>query len=141
MKNLKNVRLQNDCFVSSGCHFDASVNEIRLGSHCIIGEDVEILPPGEDVIFGNYVTVYPRCDIRAKAVGDHVEIGAESKLGEGVVVSASAVIQPGSVVLPGTKVPTKCMFGGNPARYIVELPDAINGTIRLRNEKLLSRLR
>ncbi len=111
----------DDVFVNQGCSIVA-LHRISIGDNCLIGEFTSIL----DTDFHELAS---GMGVRTGAVeiGRNVFIGRNCILLPGVSIGDNSVIGAGSVVT--RSVPANCVFAGNPARQIRELP-VVEGWIR-----------
>lgn len=94
--------------------------EIRIGSHCIIGSSLISDNPGHNLDFRKRDKKLVRVLIGKVEIADHVWTGYQSvivgnvKVGFGAVVGARAVVTK--------SVPPFCIVSGNPARIVYKLP-------------------
>lgn len=95
---------------SPGIIYDACF--VELGSDCVIGEQALLVP---HVIEGKRLAVHP---IR---IGSRVTIGARATLLAGVFIEDEAIVATGSVVTKGTRIGTREVWGGIPARLLKTL--------------------
>lgn len=76
-------------------------------------------PP--NVQIGHYVTIGSGCVLKSCWIDDIVSIGDKCTILEGSFIENHVILEPGSVVLPYQRIPSKQKWGGNPAVYIADL--------------------
>ncbi len=100
-------------------------HRIRVGPFSNIQDKVVInctqelesgLPP--DCTIGNHVTIGHGAVLTSCTIEDHVVIGMNAVLSSGVFVGRNSMVAAGSVVLPGTLIPSCQLWAGNPAVFI-----------------------
>ncbi|MCO5603961.1 hypothetical protein L7F22_058118 [Adiantum nelumboides] len=92
------------------------------------------LPADTDI--GKYVTVGAFSTLRSCVIEDEAIIGQRCVLMEGSLVETNAILQSGTVLAPGRRIPAGELWGGNPARFIRQLTyDEVHG-IKLLAEKM-----
>lgn len=97
-------------------------NKITIGERTNI-QDLCILhtPDQLPLIIGNEVTVGHRAIVHGCTVGNRVLIGMGAVLMNGVVVEDEAIIGAGALVTEGTRVPSRTLMLGVPAKPKREL--------------------
>ena len=63
--------------------------------------------------------------IQALSIGSNVHIGKNCIIGQRCIIRENCKIQDGSILAPDTVVPPNCVYGGQPATYLGELPESI----------------
>ena len=109
-------------FLGFGATFSA-LREIRIGSHVLIAERVQVFDNNSHSIdpeIRNTIDRLAPSDIAPVVIGDKAWIGAVSIILKGVTVGECAVVAAGSVVT--SNVPPYTVVGGNPARVLREIP-------------------
>ncbi len=93
--------------------------DIKLGNHCILNLNVTV---GHESIFGDFVTVAPMAAISGNVLlDDCVEIGTGATLRQGLTVNKGSMLGMGGVLTKN--IPESCVFAGNPAKKLKELPE------------------
>lgn len=95
-------------------------NEVRIGSHCIIGSSLIADNPGHNLDFRKRGKALHRVLIGKVTIGDHVWAGYSSVIVGNVSIGDCAVIGARAVVTKS--VPPFCVVSGNPARIVYKLP-------------------
>ena len=99
------------------------VVEIRIGAHCQIGPNVQLLTPVHPL------EPTPRaCSLEAAdpiTIGDNVWLGGGVIVCPGVTIGDNCVIGAGSVVTKD--IPADSLAVGNPARVLRQLDDSTFG--------------
>ncbi len=91
---------------------------IRVGEETNIqdGSILHVTHPNLPCIVGNRVTVGHGAIIHACTVEDECLIGMGAVILDGAVVERHSLVAAGSVVRPGTRVPSGHLVAGNPAQ-------------------------
>jgi FkbH-like protein len=115
-------------FICWGYVYDPDLTEI--GDYVVIGGRAAVVAHSMAIRQGGEV-VYVSAPVK---VGDRATIGGESRVALGCVIGADAIIEPGSVVAPFTRIPPGEVWGGNPARFRrrrddIDFPDHPDQTI------------
>lgn len=95
-------------------------NEVRIGSHCIIGSSLIADNPGHNLDFRKRGKGIHRVLIGKVTIGDHVWAAYGSIIIGNVTIGDCAVIGARAVVTKS--VPPFCVVAGNPARIVYKLP-------------------
>ena len=74
---------------------------------------------------GNHVTIEKGSVVCAISIGNNVHIGANCIIGHRSKIHDNCKILDGSILAPDTVVPPYCVFGGQPAIYLGELPESM----------------
>jgi len=85
---------------------------------------------------GHYVSVGAGSVLVSCRIDDLVVIGDKCTILEGSLVESHTMLEPGTVVLPFTRVPSGQKWGGNPAQYISDLTIEENESIKGKAEKI-----
>lgn len=107
-------------------------NNVALGTHGFYGSGMGLLQIGNDVIFGNYVSIHPEnhnysdpfIPIRLQGVnsvggvkiGDNCWIGSKSTILDGTEIGSGCIVAAGAVVKG--RFPDNVIIGGIPAKII-----------------------
>ena len=94
-------------------------SQIRFGRDCMLGWNVQIFDLAAHRVFQNGREVSRSCEI---TVGDHVWIGAETRIVRGTVIGSHSVVAYGSTVTGGA-FGTHVLLGGYPAKILREAVD------------------
>ncbi len=100
-----------EMFTCWGTLYDPDLTDI--GDHVVIGGRAAVAAHSMAIRNGGEM-VYVSAPVK---VGDRVTIGGESRVALGCVIGDDAIIEPGSVVAPFTRIPAGEVWGGNPARF------------------------
>jgi gamma-carbonic anhydrase len=102
------------------CVVRADVNQIRIGARTNLqdGTIVHVHRAGEPTWIGSDVTVGHRCVLHGCRLEDRAFIGMDSTLLDGARVESDAMLAAGSLLTPGTCVPTGQLWAGRPARFL-----------------------
>jgi non-ribosomal peptide synthetase-like protein len=102
---LMGAKVGNNCNINTGGLADLSLLEI--GDNVLIGGGVALICHASE---RGYIRLEPT------KIGNNVSIGISSIIFPGCEIGDGASIAPCSLLLKGTKVPPKGVWGGNPAR-------------------------
>lgn len=91
-------------------------------------------PPTTHV--GHYVTVGAGSVLTSCRIDDLVLMGDKCTIGEGSLVEAFVILEPGTVVPPYARIPTGQKWGGNPAQFISDLTTDERESIQATAEKI-----
>jgi gamma-carbonic anhydrase len=96
------------------------VFHIRIGYETNIQDNsvVHVTSNKNPTLIGNRVTVGHSVTLHGCSIKDHVLIGIGSVLMDQSKVEEWSIVAAGSVVKPGTKIPTGKLWGGIPAREV-----------------------
>jgi maltose O-acetyltransferase len=131
--------------VGESCHFEPTFRcefgfNIRVGDHFYANFDCVMLDGGgitigDHVLFGPRVGIYTSnhaidareraaggCYAKPVTIGDHVWIGGDVTINQGVRIGDNSIVGSGSVVT--RSVPDGVIAVGNPARVLREITDA-----------------
>ncbi len=98
--------------------------ETNIQDNCTIHAD-----EGFPVKIGDRVTVGHNTVLHGCAVGDGAVIGMHSTLLNGCEIGGDSIVGAGAVVTPGTRVPSRSLVLGAPAKVARELkPEEIEGS-------------
>ena len=116
------VHMSKDVEIGEGsmiCAGSILTTEIKLGSHCILNLNVTV---GHESELSDFVTVAPMAVISGNVILEEcVEIGTGATLRQGLIVSKGAMLGMGGVLTKN--IPQNCIFAGNPAKKLKELPE------------------
>lgn len=108
------------------CFFNVNSGDITIGDWTFAGSNVSILAGSHDIELEGFLRrdceIKNGCDI---IIGKGVWLASNSTILGPCRIGDNAVIAAGAVVLPGTEVPSNCIYGGIPAREIkkIEISD------------------
>jgi len=94
-----------------------------LGCHVVVHATKNTLKLGFDTNIGDGVYVGDSSHIHGATLEDGCVIGFGSTVLDGAVIGDHAEVAPNSLVLGGTYVPAKQLWGGRPAKYVRNLTD------------------
>lgn len=100
----------------------ADVSPVRIGPRTNI-QDNSVLHAGWDsrLDIGEDVTIGHGCVVHCEAIGDNCLVGNGAVLLDGARLEARSVVSAGSVVGPGTKVPSGVIVAGAPAKVLKDV--------------------
>ena len=99
---------------------------ITIGSNCQITAGVKIFTHGGAAAVRHIDSSF---DVFGKvSIGDYCYIGCNALIMPGVQIGNNVLIAAGSVVVKS--VPSNCVIGGNPARYICSIQDYMNRNMK-----------
>lgn len=107
----KNITVEDDVFINSGCHFQDQ-GGITIGEGSLIGHNVVLATLNHDMDPEHRKDLHP-APIK---IGKHVWIGANATVCPGVTIGDGAVVAAGAVVTKD--VPANTVVGGVPAKVI-----------------------
>jgi len=125
------VHLGDDVSVWPMTVIRGDVNRISVGPRSNI-QDACVLhvthesarqPDGGPLRLGADVSVAHGAILHACTIGDRCLVGMGAIVMDGAVVEEDSLIAGGAVVTPGTRVPARTLWRGNPARYARDLDD------------------
>jgi len=102
------------------------VNSIKIGQETSIGDRVVVHvsrnnPRGPaPTIVGNRVIVGHGSILHACTLEDESLVGMGSVVFDGSVLEKHAILEPGSVLTAGKRVPSRQVWAGNPAKFVRE---------------------
>lgn len=144
-----NVEMKDSSSVWYGAVLRADMSNIYVGGYSSIGDrtvvqSAAINPTGFSArtYVGDFVTIGQGCVLRACTVDDKSVVGDGCVIMEGALVDREAMLEPGSVLPSGARVPTHEVYGGNPATFvrklskeeIVEFEETAEQTVELARE-------
>lgn len=132
------VELWNHASVWYGAVIKGDTKVVRIGffsniqDDCVIEEETDPLGPDHDgsCVIGHYVTVGHNCHIKAATVEDNCLIGSGSVLEPGSYMERDSQLGACSVLPANTRVPSRQLWAGNPAKYIRDLTTIELNTIK-----------
>ena len=107
----KNITVENNVFINSGCHFQDQ-GGITINEGALIGHNVTIATLNHGLSVEDRHNLYPKPVV----VGKNVWIGSNSTILQGVTIGDGSIVGAGSVVTKD--VPPNTVVVGNPARVI-----------------------
>jgi gamma-carbonic anhydrase len=119
------VELGDEASVWFGAVIRGDEMPIRFGKRTNLqdGSVVHITSGTAKTSIGDDVTVGHMVLLHGCTVGDGVLVGMGSVLLDGSVVEDGAFIAAGSLLSPGTRIPTRCLAMGRPARVVRAVRD------------------
>lgn len=112
----KNITIEKDVFINSGCHFQDQ-GGIQIGDGALIGHNVVLATINHDLNpeenrKNHYAPI---------TIGAHVWIGSNATILPGVTLGDWAVVAAGAVVTQD--VPPRTVVGGVPAKVLKVIPE------------------
>jgi carbonic anhydrase/acetyltransferase-like protein (isoleucine patch superfamily) len=139
--NSKKPKISQDCFLAPsstvigdveigscssiwfGTILRGDVMQIRIGSETNIQDNsvIHVTTNKNPTLVGNEVTVGHSVTLHGCTVKDHVLVGIGSIVMDQSEIEEWSILAAGSVVKPGTKIPSGKMWGGLPAKEIRDI--------------------
>ena len=139
--NKKKPQISRDCFLAPnsmvigdvevgscssvwfGTVIRGDVMHIRIGNETNIQDNsvVHVTKDKNPTIVGNNVTIGHSVTLHGCSVKDHVLVGIGSVVMDRVEIEEWSIVAAGSVVKPGTKIPSGKLWGGLPAKEIRDI--------------------
>mmetsp|Transcript_89580 Transcript_89580/g.256629 ORF Transcript_89580/g.256629 Transcript_89580/m.256629 type:complete len:216 (+) Transcript_89580:90-737(+) len=132
-----NISLAGKCVVKPGVILRGDLHLLRVGKYCIIGDGSVLRPSTKQykgnfgffpMTIGDYVTIGARTICSAAQIGACVDIGEDCIIAKRCIIKDNSMILSGTVLAPDTVVPPHTVFGGNPGRYLGDLPESMTKT-------------
>lgn len=118
-----NVELGSNSSVWYGAVVRGDVNSIKIGEGtaildraCVHAASERAGKTGIATVIGSGVTVGPGAVVHAATLHDACVIGPSAHVLDGATVETHAIVSAGAVVTPGTKVGSRELWAGNPAK-------------------------
>jgi len=118
------VELGENSSVWYGAVLRGDVNKIKIGQQTSIGDRVVVhvsrFNKGGPIptLVGNRCVVGSGAVLHACTLEDDANIGMGAIVLDGAVVEKYGVLEAGSVLTPGKRVPANQVWSGNPAKYV-----------------------
>jgi len=118
-----------------GAVLRGDVNTIKIGQQTSIGDRVVVHvsrnnPRGiAPTVVGDRVIVGHGSVLHACTLEDESWVGMGSIIYDGSVLEKHAILEPGSVLAGGKRVPSRQVWGGSPAKFVREATDEEINTI------------
>jgi len=127
------VKIEDQSNVWYNTVIRADVNYIRIGKKCNIQDGTVIHvssygfsakgKKGSPTIISDNVTIGHNATIHACEIGKNALIGMGSVILDQSKIEDFAFIAAGAIVPPGSKVGTRELWAGNPARFVRKISD------------------
>jgi gamma-carbonic anhydrase len=105
-----------------GATVRGDVNKVTVGSKTSIGDRAVVhvakIQGDHPTLIGDHVTIGAGAVIHACTIQDFVMIGESAQVLDGATVESNSIISAGSVVTPGTKIPSGELWAGSPAKKV-----------------------
>ena len=131
-----NVYMSDRASVGYGAVLRADTNYVHVGAYSHIGDSTVVTvsldrkgAPG-GFAMGNWALVGSNCKLSSCLLDNRCFVGSGSVVEHNCWVGESAVLAPGSVLLPFTHVPAGEVWGGNPAQKIRDTSAEEKGFIK-----------
>eukprot|EP01126_Amoeba_proteus_P043766 TRINITY_DN4825_c0_g1_i1.p1 TRINITY_DN4825_c0_g1~~TRINITY_DN4825_c0_g1_i1.p1 ORF type:complete len:270 (-),score=45.27 TRINITY_DN4825_c0_g1_i1:286-1095(-) len=125
------VEIGSGSSIGFGSTVRADVNEIKIGNNAHVGDLVTVhvvreglRQEGAKTNIGHNCTVGSQSLIHGATLEDGCSIGVGCTVLDGAIIGTQSQIEPGSLVLSGTRVGAKQLWGGSPATYQRGLTEA-----------------
>ena len=112
----KNIHLEKNVFINSGCHFQDQ-GGIYIGEGSIIGQNVILETLNHNIDANNRANLFPK----PIHIGKRVLIGSGSIVIPGITIGDNSIVGAGSVVTKDVEPNT--IVAGNPAKFIKNIND------------------
>ena len=116
------------CTLNNGAVLLAEGAGIRIGARCLIGTEFQVMDTNaHELALGQR----HRADSQTQAVwiGDDVFIGSRVTLLKGCQLGNGCVVAAGSVLQPGFTAPALSIVAGNPARVVGEVKGEVKAAV------------
>jgi carbonic anhydrase/acetyltransferase-like protein (isoleucine patch superfamily) len=118
------VKLGKDASVWFNAVLRADVGPITIGARSNIQDGcIMHVPWGGKVVVGDDVTVGHRAVVHGCTIGNRVLVGMGSIIMDDAIVEDDCIIGAGAVITPGSRIPSRSMVLGVPAKVVRELTD------------------
>ncbi|CAJ1352809.1 unnamed protein product [Effrenium voratum] len=130
----QNISLVGNSVVKPGVVLRGDLQLLKIGKYVIIGENCVLRPSykkykGNIAFFpmsiGDYVTVGAKSIVCAAQIGSCVDIGENCIISKRCILKDNSMVLPGTILPADTIVPPLTVFGGNPGRYLGDLPESV----------------
>jgi carbonic anhydrase/acetyltransferase-like protein (isoleucine patch superfamily) len=120
------VVLGDESSVWFGCVLRGDVFPIRIGARTNIqdGSVIHVTGGKQATTIGDDVTVGHMALLHGCRIGSRVLVGMGSIVLDGAIVEDDCVIAAGSLVSPGTHIPSRSLAMGRPAKVVRALKEA-----------------
>ncbi|MBI2829633.1 MAG: gamma carbonic anhydrase family protein [Chloroflexi bacterium] len=122
------VEIGENCGVYPGAVIRGDFNSIKIGRNTDI-EDLCVLHISTPMEIGENVVIGHSAVVQARRIGNNTLIGMHATVLDEVEIGNDCIIAAGSVVLPGTKIPS--------GSFVVGVPAEIKGKISPRQQELI----
>jgi len=133
IRGMQNIVPAGKVIIQQGAILRGDLAKIKIGQFTNIEEEVVLRPSYtktkgklkySEISIGDYVLLGKRSIISASRIGDCVEIGEDCIIGQRSFIRDNCIILPNSVVPAEAVIPPFTVYGGHPAVFISELPEA-----------------
>ena len=116
------VRLGRDASVFYGAVLRGDIRSIRVGAGSNLQDNVIVhLADEHDAVIGEFVTVGHGAIVHACTIGDGCLVGMGAIVLDGAEIGAESIVAAGALVTMGFKCPPGSMVMGRPAKVMREL--------------------
>ncbi len=135
-KIIGEVEIGEDSSIWFNCVLRGDENFIKIGKrtniqdlttlhiwHRLFDESGKMIDAGYPVIIGDDVTIGHNCIIHACQIHSRCLIGMHACVMDNVEIGEDSIVGAGSVVTKGKKFPPHSLILGNPAKFIRELKE------------------
>lgn len=126
------VELGADCSVWFGAVIRADIHYIKIGKGSNIQDLAMVhvthytkpdMSDGYPTIIGEYVTVGHKAMLHGCKIDDYCLIGMNATILDGAEIGRESIVGAGSVVTKGKKFPPRSLIIGSPARVVRQLTE------------------
>ena len=126
-----NVVIGADCGIWFGAVIRGDDHAVRVGDRTNVQDNSVVhCQEGHDTIIGDDCTIGHKAIIHGCKIGNRVLVGMGATIMNGAVIDDDVIIGAGALVTEGTKIPTRSLVVGFPAKVKRELTDAEVAIIR-----------
>ncbi len=127
-----NVKMGSDCSVWFGCVLRGDVHKIRIGDRTNIQDLTMIhvthykkpdMSDGYPTIIGDDVTIGHRVMLHGCIIGDACLIGMNATILDGAEIGKESIVGAGALVTRNKKFPPRSLILGSPAKAVRTLDD------------------
>merc|ERR1719456_1127655 len=129
----QNIQLSGRSLIQPKVMLRGDLAVLRIGKFVIVGDGCVLRPPYKrykgSVIYlpmaiGDYVTFGCNTVVSATCIGSCVRVGENCVISKRCILRDNSMLLPNSCLPPDSVVPPFTIFGGNPATYQGDLPEA-----------------
>jgi len=134
IRGTENIKLSGKSIIQDLCIVRGDLADIKIGKYVILGEGTILKPTHKKktkgalkfvpLAIGDYVSIGNNTIVNAAKIGSYVNIGKNCVISHRCVIEDNAKIADDSYLPPDTVVPPYTYYGGKPATFMMEMPEA-----------------